>query len=469
MEIIAYPSPLPPRWQIPGSFVDRNPNLCYLAFAGGQGVLIDACSDLDQVFQDIDSRHLHLDALLITHYHDDHTFALADWLEKFPALTVGAPASSLNDLVAAGIGANRLFPLSEGTTVPVGGETLRVLATPGHTKDSLCFWDERGSNLWTGDSIFGGNIGCADYRRGGNRNVFYHTIRNLLKILPITTEIYPGHLSEHYRTVPPYSWDGEKINNPYIANALAGKRGHFDRALKYFSLEFETAVVVMPDDSALDTICELEEEIWIPELQASRELIRERLRNGHRLLTVKEETGWLGMIGWCYSPFSLADGPDLFPHNFQQFSNCKSCCLDNARSAFIYNVGVLPELRRKGAGSLLLQEAFERIRKDGISQVFIDSRMASYNGSAQYLQEKVLPQQIFREAVNRYFSTGQMPSETTLASDSTVNFYIKNGLTPWLIRQDFIPDEPSGNMRVICQANLDQEAPLIDTHTSDGE
>lgn len=469
MEIIAYPSPLPPRWQIPGSFVDRNPNLCYLAFAGGQGVLIDACSDLDQVFQDIDSRHLHLDALLITHYHDDHTFALADWLEKFPALTVGAPASSLNDLVAAGIGANRLFPLSEGTTVPVGGETLRVLATPGHTKDSLCFWDERGSKLWTGDSIFGGNIGCADYRRGGNRNVFYHTIRNLLKILPITTEIYPGHLSEHYRTVPPYSWDGEKINNPYIANALAGKRGHFDRALKYFSLEFETAVVVMPDDSALDTICELEEEIWIPELQASRELIRERLRNGHRLLTVKEETGWLGMIGWCYSPFSLADGPDLFPHNFQQFSNCKSCCLDNARSAFIYNVGVLPELRRKGAGSLLLQEAFERIRKDGISQVFIDSRMASYNGSAQYLQEKVLPQQIFREAVNRYFSTGQMPSETTLASDSTVNFYIKNGLTPWLIRQDFIPDEPSGNMRVICQANLDQEAPLIDTHASDGE
>lgn len=469
MEIIAYPSPLPPRWQIPGSFVDRNPNLCYLAFAGGQGVLIDACSDLDQVFQDIDSRHLHLDALLITHYHDDHTFALADWLEKFPALSVGTPASSLNDLVAAGIGANRLFPLSEGTTVPVGGETLRVLATPGHTKDSLCFWDERGSNLWTGDSIFGGNIGCADYRRGGNRNVFYHTIRNLLKILPITTEIYPGHLSEHYRTVPPYSWGGEKINNPYIANALAGKRGHFDRALKYFSLEFETAVVVMPDDSALDTICELEEEIWIPELQASRELIRERLRNGHRLLTVKEETGWLGMIGWCYSPFSLADGPDLFPHNFQQFSNCKSCCLDNARSAFIYNVGVLPELRRKGAGSLLLQEAFERIRKDGISQVFIDSRMASYNGSAQYLQEKVLPQQIFREAVNRYFSTGQMPSETTLASDSTVNFYIKNGLTPWLIRQDFIPDEPSGNMRVICQANLDQEAPLIDTHTSDGE
>lgn len=469
MEILVYPSPLPPHWQIPGSFVDRNPNLCYLAFADGQGVLIDACSDLEKVLQDVNSRHLHLDVLLITHYHDDHTFALADWLEKFPDLTVGAPASSLKDLLAAGIGANRLFPLSEGTTIPVGGETLRVVATPGHTKDSLCFWDEKGSNLWTGDTIFGGNIGCADYHRGGNRNVFYHTIRNLLKILPATTEIYPGHLSEHYLTVPPYPWNREKINNPYLANALDGKRGNFDRALKYFSLEFEIAEVVMLDEPDLEAICKLEREIWIPALQAPREVIRERLRNGHRLLTIKEKTGWLGMIGWCYSPFSLADGPDPFPHNFQQFSNCKSCCLDNARSAFIYNVGVLPEHRRKGTGSLLLQEVFEKIRKDGISQVFIDSRMASYNGSAQHAQEKVSPQQIFREAVDRYFSTGQMPSEAALASDPTVNFYMKNGLTPWLLRQDFIPDEPSGNMRVICQANLDQEAPLGDTPASDGE
>lgn len=429
--------------------------------------MIDACSDLDNVPQDIAKRNLHLEALLITHYHGDHTFALTGWLDKYPDLTVGAPASSLNDLIAAGIGANRLFPLSEGMTVKVGAETLRVLATPGHTADSLCFWDENGHNLWTGDTIFGGNIGCSDYRRGGNRNIFYRTILRLLKILPPLTKLYPGHLSEHYRTPPPYPWGSEKINNPYIANALGGKRGNFDRALKYFSLEFETAEVVMLDESALDAICQLEKEIWIPELQASHELIRERLRNGHRLLTIKGDKGWVGMIGWCYSPFSLADGPDLFPRDFQQFSNCKSCCLDNAHSAFIYNVGVLPDHRRKGTGSLLLQEVFEKIRKEGISQVFIDSRMASYNGSAQYAQEKVLQQQIFREAVDRYFSTGRLPDEAVLASDHTVNFYIKNGLTPWLLRQDFIPDEPSGNMRVICQANLDQEAPLINNLPQD--
>jgi hypothetical protein len=37
---------------------------------------------------------------------------------------------------------------------------------------------------------------------------------------------------------------------------------------------------------------------------------------------------------------------------------------------------------------------------------------------------------------------------------------VRNGLAPWIIRPDFIPDEPSGNMRVICHANLDQDEPL---------
>ena len=123
-------------------------------------------------------------------------------------------------------------------------------------------------------------------------------------------------------------------------------------------------------------------------------------------------------------------------------------------------MGVKPDRRRQGTGSLLLQEVFEKIRKDGISEVFIDSRMASYNGSTQYDQEKVPRNEVFRKAVDQYFSTGRLPETAVLASDPAVSFYMRNGLTPWIIRPDFIPDDPSGNMRVICYANLDQEGPL---------
>jgi hypothetical protein len=85
--------------------------------------------------------------------------------------------------------------------------------------------------------------------------------------------------------------------------------------------------------------------------------------------------------------------------------------------------------------------------------------MASYNGSTQYGQEKVPPSQTFREAVERYFTTGRLPAKDVLASDPAVSFYMRNGLSPWIIRPEFIPDDPSGNMRVICHANLDQDNP----------
>ena len=466
MDILAYLSPLPVQWKTPGSFVDRNPNMSYLLAVEDHAVMIDACSNIAAVQHDLQERRLHLDALLITHYHQDHTFALKDWLKEFPDLAIGVHTASLSNLAAAGIGIKQLFPLTDGMNFTVGGETLRIIASPGHTRDSLCLWDEKGQNLFTGDVIFGGNIGCSDYPRGGNRNVFYQTIVKLLKMLPSSTHLYPGHRSEHRQTPPPYELSAEKITNPYLANALAGKRGNFDRALKYFSLEFETAAAVMLDESSLEEICRLEQEIWIPQMQATREVIQERLHHGHKLLTIKDEKGLPGlpglpgMVGWCYSPFSLADGPDNFPRNFRQFSNCKSCCADNARSAFIYNVGVKPDRRRQGTGSLLLQEVFEKVRKEGIFEVFIDSRMASYNGSTQNGQENVPRNQAFREAVDRYFSTGRLPDEAVLASDPAVSFYMRNGISPWIIRPDFIPDDPSGNMRVICHVNLEQDAPL---------
>lgn len=460
MHIAVYSSPLPAQWMVPGSFVDRNPNLCYLLTEGNHAVLIDACSSLDEVMGDLLKGKLRLDTLLITHYHDDHTFALGKWIGQFPDLMIGVPAASLADFSASGIATRHLVPLTDGQTIAVGKHELQVLATPGHTSDSLCFWDEKDENLFTGDAILGGSLGCSDYRRGGNRNIYYQTIVRLLKSLPRSTKLYPGHLSEHYETPPPYLLSVERKKDPYLANALAGKKGNFDRALKYFSLEFETAEAVMMDTSSLDEICRLEQEIWVPELQASREVIQRRLEQGHRLLSIKEGSDWVGMVGWCYSPFSIEESPDRFPRNFQEFSNCNSCCRDNARSAFIYNVGVRPVCRRKGKGSLLLQETFEKIRKDGITQVFIDSRMPSYRGSEQFAQETIHQQQAFREGIDNYFKTGHMPEDAILASDPTVKFYMKNGCSPWIVRQNFIPDAASGNMRVICFTNLHQDIPL---------
>lgn len=460
MEVLSYRSPLPNHRIVKDSFVDRNPNLSYLAVSSDKHcALIDVCSDVEAVLRDLRKRDLRLDCLLITHYHGDHTFALPSWLAKFPDLSVGIHSASLEAVRAAGAG--HVFALREGDEVKVGKEVIKVMETPGHTNDSLCFWDQKGGNLFTGDVIFGGNIGCSDYRNGGNRNIFYQSILRLLKILPDSTRLYPGHLSEHYKTMPPYAFADEKTKNPYLANALSGRRGNFDRALKYFSIEFETAEAIMLTEADLDAICDLEKEIWIPELQASREVIQERLRHGHRLLSLKEGGGLAGMLGWCYSPFSIDEGAGGFPTSFRQFSNCKSCNAETSRSAFIYNLGVKPSCRRKGTGSLLLQEAFEKMKKDGVSEVFIDSRLPSYNGSGKHTQENITPNIEFKNAIDNYFATGRLPEERIFLSDPAVSFYMKNGPSPWIILRDFIQDEPSGNMRVICHLNINQGSPLL--------
>ncbi len=90
-----------------------------------------------------------VELVLITHHHADHTAAGA----AFHALT-GAPVRALDPAFCHGAG-----PLVDGESITAGGVRIQVLATPGHTADSVCFVlpddeDGRGSVL-TGDTILG--------------------------------------------------------------------------------------------------------------------------------------------------------------------------------------------------------------------------------------------------------------------------------------------------------------------------
>lgn len=103
----------------------------------------------------IDASHLKklaaagpVELVLITHQHPDHTAASVE----FAQLT-GAPVRAFD----------RAFcvdgePLTDGELIEAAGTLIRVLATPGHTADSVCFQlpddGPRGSVL-TGDTVLG--------------------------------------------------------------------------------------------------------------------------------------------------------------------------------------------------------------------------------------------------------------------------------------------------------------------------
>lgn len=459
MQIQLYRSLVRPPWLVKGSFPDRNPNISYVLHPDGKnahGILIDAGSGLETLLHDLTEKRFSLDTVLLTHTHHDHIFLLPELVKISPGLKIGVHKSALTHLVSRGYG--NLLPLDEGMAVGTEEISLTVLHAPGHTTDSICFWDREGGNFFSGDVIFGGNIGCSDYSNGGNRNVFYQTIVRLLKLLPPHTSIYPGHYSEIRQVPPPYNLAEEEKENPYLTNALQGERGLFDRALKIFSADFEINDYVPLDEKDMDKIVTLEKEIWIPELQASHDTILTRLRHGHRLLGGVHEGELSGMIGWCYSEYSLSEGSEKFPRTFAQFSTCESCRSPKNNSAFIYNVGIAPSARGKGMGSRLLQRAFEEIRNGKISEVFLDSRLPSYNGSLHHAHETVPPNHLFRDAIDRYLNKNLFPGEEQFALDPAIRFYLKNGFKPWLIMRNFIEDAPSGNMRVICYLNLEADA-----------
>lgn len=91
---------------------------------------------------------------LVTHRHADHTGGLA----RFRELT-GAPSrGALPEFSVSGADGAAAEPLSDGEVLTVAGLRIEVLATPGHTADSVCFvvsGPTSGAVVLTGDTVLG--------------------------------------------------------------------------------------------------------------------------------------------------------------------------------------------------------------------------------------------------------------------------------------------------------------------------
>ncbi|MFT4229206.1 MAG: MBL fold metallo-hydrolase [Microbacterium sp.] len=94
-----------------------------------------------------------IELVLLTHHHVDHTESAA----RVHELT-GAPVRAADDALCIGAP-----PLRDGERVDAGGTAIEVIATPGHTSDSVCFAlpDDRtaagggAGSILTGDTILG--------------------------------------------------------------------------------------------------------------------------------------------------------------------------------------------------------------------------------------------------------------------------------------------------------------------------
>ncbi len=99
--------------------------------------------------------------------------------------------------------------VQEGDVLHLGGFSVRVIETPGHSIDSLCFLVDH--IVFTGDTLSAGGAGAT--RDGYARGLLLESVRQKLLSLGDEVLIFPGH-------GPPSKVGIEKLYNPLLGEKL---------------------------------------------------------------------------------------------------------------------------------------------------------------------------------------------------------------------------------------------------------
>jgi len=169
----------------------------YLVGTGNSRILIDTGSpsvpeytkNLKNCLQSFGEKFpIKLQALVLTHWHEDHVGGIKDVLNELvveKSLPLFKFPLSENEQPPGNLSSKYTF-LSDGEIIKTEGATLKVVFTPGHTKDHISL------HLLEENTIF-----CADCVLGEGTAVFedLYDYMNSLKILLDCKPslMYPGH------------------------------------------------------------------------------------------------------------------------------------------------------------------------------------------------------------------------------------------------------------------------------------
>lgn len=143
--------------------------------------------------------------ILLTHGHYDHTDGIEELnkhltspvdvyaLDKEEELLKNSAFNLSGSFSFNGksYNANKFF--RDGEEVELGSFKFKVIATPGHTKGSCCFYFPEEGILISGDTLFERSVGRTDFP-GGSMSELVTSIKEKLFVLPDETQVLPGHM-----------------------------------------------------------------------------------------------------------------------------------------------------------------------------------------------------------------------------------------------------------------------------------
>ena len=166
----------------------------YYIESRGECIIIDPIKDIEEYDNLIKKNKSKLKYVLETHFHADFISGHLELSDKYNVPIVFGPNSNTSF---------KSKTLNDQDMINLGDISIRVIHTPGHTLESVCYllYDEKNIEkaLFTGDTLFVGDIGRPDLAVNNNLSIndlasmLYDSLYNKILKLNDNVLIYPAH------------------------------------------------------------------------------------------------------------------------------------------------------------------------------------------------------------------------------------------------------------------------------------
>lgn len=181
-----------------------------------RALVFDPGEDAERIYAYLNHNQLSVEAILLTHGHFDHITGVAQLVRLTNAkvyMSEQEKELAMNETMNCSMMFGHSvtlcpdFLVKNQESLEFLNTTVKVIATPGHTKGSVCYYIEDNQLLISGDTLFFESYGRTDFPTGSDVQL-EQSIEMLLSTLPYDVVVYPGH---GIKTTIGY----ERKNNPY--------------------------------------------------------------------------------------------------------------------------------------------------------------------------------------------------------------------------------------------------------------
>ena len=179
---------------------------CYLIINkdNNESIIVDPADSPESIYDMVVRSASKPQAILLTHGHFDHIGAANEVREHYgikiyascdEEKLLASPARNLSNAYGMSLRVTADVLHNDGDILELAGLKIKAIHTPGHTAGSCCYYLPEEEILFSGDTLFAQSVGRTDFPTGSGTDM-QASVKRLLKELPETTRVCPGHNEE---------------------------------------------------------------------------------------------------------------------------------------------------------------------------------------------------------------------------------------------------------------------------------